>query len=107
MAEPRATSSNDDRTTAVVRPTPLQRAILAAKVGGLTDASIARALKISERTVRRQLDLLTDLLGVSGRAGLYLDVGRRGWLDGDESESSRRGDVAQPPPRTEPHRRNR
>lgn len=50
-------------------PTPLQLAILRAKVDGRTDQSVGRVLKIGERTVRRQLDLLASLLGVGGRGG--------------------------------------
>lgn len=62
-------------------PTLLQLEILRAKVGGKTDAFIARAFKIGDRTVRRHLDELIGVLGVSGRAELYAEAARRGWLD--------------------------
>jgi DNA-binding NarL/FixJ family response regulator len=62
-------------------PNVLQLAILRAKARGLTDRSAAHVLCIGERTVRRQLDDLVVALGVSCRPELYIEVGRRGWLD--------------------------
>jgi DNA-binding NarL/FixJ family response regulator len=62
-------------------PIPLQIAILRAKLAGKTDRSIARAFKVSERTVRRQLDDLITTLGLSCRAELHAAAVRYGWLD--------------------------
>jgi DNA-binding CsgD family transcriptional regulator len=62
-------------------PTSLQLAILHRKAAGLTDLATARALHVSERTVRRQLNGLVGTLGVRGRVELFIEVGRRGWLD--------------------------
>lgn len=63
------------------RPNALQLAILRHKTSGQTDSSAARALRIGERTLRRHLERLVQALGVSGRDELFLEVGRRGWLD--------------------------
>lgn len=62
-------------------PTPVQLKILRYKAAGKTDGYVARALNVGERTVRRQLDELEAKLGVRGRAQLFIEVGRRGWLD--------------------------
>jgi DNA-binding NarL/FixJ family response regulator len=69
------------RLEGVPTPTPLQIAILRAKVAGKTDRSIARAFKLGERTVRRQIEDLIAVLGVSCRAELYAEAVRYGWLD--------------------------
>jgi DNA-binding NarL/FixJ family response regulator len=69
------------RAEGVPTPTPLQIAILHAKVAGKTDRSIARAFKLGERTVRRQLEDLISVLAVSCRAELYAEAVRHGWLD--------------------------
>lgn len=64
-------------------PTPAQLAILRHKAGGKTDEAIARILGIAERTVRRQIESLIIKLAVNSRAELFVEVGRRGWLDLD------------------------
>jgi DNA-binding NarL/FixJ family response regulator len=62
-------------------PTPFQLKILRQKAGGKTDSAAAHALGVGERTIRRQIDSLVGLLSVSNRAALFVEVGRRGWLD--------------------------
>lgn len=64
-------------------PTPSQLAILRHKAGGKTDEAIAKILGIAERTVRRQIESLIEKLAVNSRAELFVEVGRRGWLDLD------------------------
>lgn len=64
-------------------PTPSQLAILRHKAGGKTDEAIARILGVAERTVRRQIEGLIEKLAVNSRAELFVEVGKRGWLDLD------------------------
>lgn len=67
-------------------PTPLQLKILRQKACGKTDFAAAHALGIGERTIRRQIESLIDALAVSNRAALFVEVGRRGWLDLDVAD---------------------
>ena len=62
-------------------PTQFQLRILKQKAGGKTDSAAARELGVAERTIRRQIENLIGLLAVSNRAALFVEVGRRGWLD--------------------------
>lgn len=62
-------------------PTPFQLSILRQKASGKTDLAAARTLGVAERTIRRQIESLACLLAVSSRAALFVEVGRRGWLD--------------------------
>jgi DNA-binding CsgD family transcriptional regulator len=64
-------------------PTPSQLAILRHKAGGKTDEAIAKILGVAERTVRRQIESLSAKLAVNSRAELFVEVGRRGWLELD------------------------
>jgi DNA-binding NarL/FixJ family response regulator len=71
------------RATRKQVPTPSQLAILRHKAGGKTDETIARILGVAERTIRRQIESLIAKLAVNSRAELFVEVGRRGWLDLD------------------------
>ncbi|HEY8475164.1 MAG TPA: hypothetical protein VIL37_21440 [Natronosporangium sp.] len=62
-------------------PTPFQLRILREKASGKTDRAAAHALGVAERTIRRQIESLIDTLAVGSRAALFVEVGRRGWLD--------------------------
>ncbi len=53
------------------------RTILELLVRGLTDEGIARRLGIGERTVRRDVAHMSDVLGVSGRVALGAEAVRR------------------------------
>jgi DNA-binding CsgD family transcriptional regulator len=64
-------------------PSPSQLAILRHKASGKTDEAIAKILGIAERTVRRQIESLIVKLAVNSRAQLFVEVGRRGWLELD------------------------
>jgi DNA-binding CsgD family transcriptional regulator len=71
------------RGTGKLLPTPSQLAILRHKTDGKTDETIARILGVADRTVRRQIESLITKLAVNSRAELFVEVGRRGWLDLD------------------------
>jgi DNA-binding CsgD family transcriptional regulator len=62
-------------------PTLFQLKILRQKASGKTDRAAAHALGVGERTIRRQIESLIGVLAVSNRAALFVEVGRRGWLD--------------------------
>jgi DNA-binding NarL/FixJ family response regulator len=62
-------------------PTPFQLRILRQKAGGKTDKAAARVLGVGERTIRRQIESLIGSLALGNRAALFVEVGRRGWLD--------------------------
>lgn len=72
-------------------PTTLQLMILRSKISGMTDDAIARACKIGVRTVRRHLDELAQGIGVRGRAALFAEAVRRGWLEQEEFGNQRGG----------------
>ena len=74
-------------------PTPFQLKILMHKTGGKTDLAAARALGVAERTIRRQIESLIGSLAVSNRAALFVEVGRRGWLDLISEEELVTGEV--------------
>ncbi|TDP98112.1 LuxR C-terminal-related transcriptional regulator [Labedaea rhizosphaerae] len=56
------------------------RKLLALLGAGLTDASIARELGVSERTVTRRIMALQDALAARSRFQLGVQAARRGWL---------------------------
>ncbi|WP_162292971.1 helix-turn-helix transcriptional regulator [Actinophytocola xinjiangensis] len=56
------------------------RRLLSLLGAGLTDASIARELGVSERTVNRRIMALQDTLAARSRFQLGVQAARRGWL---------------------------
>ena len=56
------------------------RRLLSLLGAGLTDASIARELGVSERTVNRRIMALQDALAARSRFQLGVQAARRGWL---------------------------
>lgn len=56
------------------------REVLRLLATGLTDASIARELGISERTVHRRIGRLQQMLGANSRFLLGVQASRRGWI---------------------------
>lgn len=56
------------------------RRLLSLLGAGLTDASIARELGVSERTVNRRIIALQDALAARSRFQLGVQAARRGWL---------------------------
>lgn len=56
------------------------RQLLQLLATGLTDASIARELGVSERTVQRRINRLHQLLGASTRFLLGVQAAKRGWI---------------------------
>lgn len=56
------------------------RQLLAYLAAGLTDASIARELGVSERTVGRRVARLQDRVGARSRFQLATQAARRGWI---------------------------
>jgi DNA-binding NarL/FixJ family response regulator len=46
----------------------------------MKDESIARALGVGPRTVRRDISELKDALGVNSRAEIVAAAAKRGWL---------------------------
>jgi two-component system, NarL family, response regulator DesR len=63
--------------------TAQQRQILRLVAEGSTDAKIAVTVHASERTVRRRLREIGQLIGRSSRAGIVAEAMRRGWLPPD------------------------
>ncbi|MER8089865.1 LuxR C-terminal-related transcriptional regulator [Streptomyces sp. NPDC087532] len=60
--------------------TPEGRQLLSYLSTGLTDESIARELRVSERTVARRIARLQEMLGAKTRFQLGVQASRRGWL---------------------------
>jgi DNA-binding CsgD family transcriptional regulator len=58
-----------------------QDRVLRLVLAGMTDAAIARHLGISERTVRRHLGALLEVLGVNNRVMLAVTAIRDGWVE--------------------------
>lgn len=56
------------------------RRLLTNLAAGLTDQAIARDLDVSERTVRRRISQLQELLGAQTRFQLGVQASRHGWL---------------------------
>ncbi|MFJ6016341.1 LuxR C-terminal-related transcriptional regulator [Streptomyces sp. NPDC092952] len=59
---------------------PEERQLLSCLSAGLTDESIAREFKVSERTVARRIARLQEMLGAKTRFQLGVQASRRGWL---------------------------
>jgi DNA-binding CsgD family transcriptional regulator len=60
--------------------TPVERAILGLMMAGTTDATIARTLGISPRSVRRHVAALEERAGVTNRFALGAAAARLDWL---------------------------
>ena len=60
--------------------TPVQGRVLDLVATGMTDAAIARNMKISERTVRRHVSSLLEALRVDNRVAAVYAATRIGWL---------------------------
>jgi DNA-binding CsgD family transcriptional regulator len=58
-----------------------QDQVLRLMLSGMTDAAIARHLGASERTVRRHVAALLDMLGVDNRIAAAVVAVREGWID--------------------------
>jgi len=58
-----------------------QDRVLRLVLTGMTDTAIARHLNISDRTVRRHVGALLELLGTSNRVSLAVTAVREGWVD--------------------------
>jgi DNA-binding CsgD family transcriptional regulator len=65
----------------VAAMTPTQHRVLRLLLTGMTDAAIARHLQVSERTVRRHVSTLLDLLGASNRVSAAVMALREGWVE--------------------------
>jgi DNA-binding CsgD family transcriptional regulator len=63
------------------RLTPGQDQTLRLVLTGMTDGAIARHLGVSERTVRRNVGALMELLGANNRVTLAVAAVREGWVD--------------------------
>lgn len=59
---------------------PMQRRILELLGTGVTDDTIAQLLKISRRTLSRNMEQLYDMAGVASRFQLALHAARKGWI---------------------------
>jgi DNA-binding CsgD family transcriptional regulator len=59
---------------------PVQRRVLQLMAAGLTDGTIARQLRISERTVRRHVSAVQLLLGVDNRVAAAATAVRQQWI---------------------------
>jgi hypothetical protein len=64
----------------VDEPSAIDRKLLALLATGATDASIAKQLGLSDRTVHRRIHSLITRLGVSTRLQAGYEACRRGWL---------------------------
>lgn len=62
-------------------PSPEERQILAGLTAGLPDETIARQLRLSDRTYQRRIHDLMERLHVQTRFQLARQAARRGWLD--------------------------
>ncbi|WGY02391.1 LuxR C-terminal-related transcriptional regulator [Nocardioides sp. QY071] len=61
-------------------PVEAYRSLLTLLAAGLTDDAIARELGVSDRTVRRRLAHLQEVLGAASRFQLGVQAARNGWL---------------------------
>ena len=66
---------------ATVKLTPEQDQVLRLVLTGMTDAAIARHLGVSERTVRRHVGALQEILRASNRVTLAAAAVRDGWVE--------------------------
>jgi DNA-binding CsgD family transcriptional regulator len=60
--------------------TETQQRVLRLLLTGMTDGAIARHLGVSERTVRRHVSTLLDILGVDNRVAAAVVALREGWV---------------------------
>ena len=60
---------------------PVQGSSLRLMVAGLTDTAIGRQLGISQRTVRRHISAVLELMGVDNRITAAAVAVREGWID--------------------------
>src|SRR5207249_2175026 len=74
-AVPLRPGSDDGKLTGV------QGSVLRLMVAGLTDTAIGRQLGISERTVRRHISTVLELLNVDNRITAAAVAVREGWID--------------------------
>jgi DNA-binding CsgD family transcriptional regulator len=63
------------------RLSPVHSTILRLMAGGLTDAAIGRQLGASERTVRRHIAAILELMSVDNRMTAVAVAVREGWID--------------------------
>jgi DNA-binding NarL/FixJ family response regulator len=61
-------------------PSAVDRKLLGLLATGATDATIAKQLGLSDRTVHRRIHALITRLGVSTRLQAGYEACRRGWL---------------------------
>ena len=66
------------------RPTPRQRQALAGLLAGLSVDEIAPILKVTRRTVYRDLEAARVDLGAAAMAQLLLSARDAGWISGSE-----------------------
>jgi DNA-binding CsgD family transcriptional regulator len=64
-----------------VKVPPEQDQVLRLVLTGMTDGAIARHMGISERTVRRHVQALLEVLGANNRVTLAVAAVREGWVD--------------------------
>jgi len=69
-----------NETPLITPPTGREMEVLHHLAGGLTNAEIARILKIKERTVAFHIEGLLSKLHVNNRTEAVVDAIRRGWL---------------------------
>lgn len=77
LAVPVSASTSPSR---VDKESPETQRLLTNLAAGLTDQAIARDLDVSERTVRRRISQLQELLGAQTRFQLGVQASRHGWL---------------------------
>jgi DNA-binding NarL/FixJ family response regulator len=75
-------------------PTPQERDLLRLLGRGMTDASAARQLGVSLRTVRRMMAELMTRLDARSRFEAGLRAAERGWVSGSEAAALRRSGSA-------------
>lgn len=72
--------SSSTTTSQVDKESTETQRLLTNLAAGLTDEAIARDLDVSERTVRRRISQLQELLGAQTRFQLGVQASRHGWL---------------------------
>lgn len=60
---------------------PVQASVLRLMMAGLTDTAIGRQLGISQRTVRRHISVVLEMMGVDNRITAAALAVREGWVD--------------------------
>jgi Bacterial regulatory proteins, luxR family len=79
LARP-ARFGHDDPVHLIDEPSAMDRKLLSLLATGATDATIAKQLGLSDRTVHRRIHSLITRLGVSTRLQAGYEACRRGWL---------------------------